>query len=109
MEIEEGSVVYLLVRKTYAICTKFGKFFKDIDSLMTIFVLEDGMDSIEFVVHPWSFVNHLKHDIEKETGVPIESQSLSFNGTDLEDMKHLCNYNVKEGSVLTLVVSNEAK
>ena len=88
---------------------RFRKYFKEIDSLITISEVEDGMDSIEYDVHPWSFVNHLKHDIEKETGVPIESQSLSFNGTDLEDMKHLCNYNVKEGSVLTLVVSNGAK
>ena len=59
MEIEEGSVVYLLVRKTYAICTKFGKFFKEIDSLITISVVEDSMDSIEYDVHPGSFVKGL--------------------------------------------------
>ena len=71
---------------------------------MQIIVKTQKDDQIALEVQPTDMVIDVKNKIKESLNIPSEKQSLTFNGTHLEDKKTLQECNIVNDSTVNLVV-----
>ena len=59
-----------------------------------------------FDYSPEKSIDSFKADIYAKTNIPIEQQKIVFKGTELLTGKALGDYNVKENSIINLLLKN---
>jgi len=60
---------------------------------------------VEIDIRPESSVLHLKHEIEAYIGIPVHDQRLIYSGQSLVDTQKLANYDIRNGSVIIVILS----
>ena len=68
---------------------------------------EPELSDIVIKMYPCSCIHKLKGIIEKQTGIPVSDQTLSYNGIMMEDSKLLVDYNIKDPDDTMNISSNE--
>ena len=76
----------------------------DINGSIEIVIKTLNGKTLNVKVDPNEMVYNLKFRIQKIESLPINKQRLIFNGIQLEDNRTLIYYNIKNGSVLNLVL-----
>ena len=75
--------------------------------MMQISVWTTSGKTITLVVNSSDTVESTKHQIAAENGLPVNYQSLVYNGTPMRNERVLQDYNIVEGSTLNLYLSTE--
>ena len=77
--------------------------FLQIDRL-EVTILAEGRRLVTLEVNTTDSILELKQEVHDKTGVPLERQSLSFSGIELENERTISAYNIRNKSSINLVV-----
>eukprot|EP00088_Acartia_fossae_P038454 TRINITY_DN3986_c0_g1_i7.p1 TRINITY_DN3986_c0_g1~~TRINITY_DN3986_c0_g1_i7.p1 ORF type:complete len:301 (+),score=72.23 TRINITY_DN3986_c0_g1_i7:45-947(+) len=70
---------------------------------MKLYVKDIRGPNMSFDMHPKSYILEVKDQIEARIGVSSFKQRLIYEGRELDNWKHLNDYNIKDGATLHLV------
>ena len=63
-----------------------------------------GSDALKLTVESFDSITRIKQIIYRKEGTPPESQSLAFDGKELEDGRTINFYNISQGSTLRMII-----